>query len=166
MDEQHRNAEEIDHPHTVHEAPDSRVGPHEEGVPALEEAVHQKQKTDAHGGGPRVSIGVCVVLCEALRSRKKHTRRATSLLKNRKPKGLLLIVNSMMSPPNRPVTLETCCQSDCILLYYCCACYFCMYLMNVCIHLLTRLGFIFCKTSLACHGMWCSVSGKRASINK
>lgn len=91
MDKQHRTTEEIDHAYTVHEAPDSRMRSHEERVPALEEAVHQKQETHAHGGGPGVSIGVCVVLREALRSRK-HTR-THALLKNTKGAG-------MMSPLN------------------------------------------------------------------
>lgn len=66
MDEQHRRPEKVDHPYPVHDPPDAGVGAHEKRVAALEEAVHQEEKSRAHGGGPGIPVWVRVVLREAL----------------------------------------------------------------------------------------------------
>lgn len=46
--------------------PDARVRPDEEGVSALQEAVHEEEKTDGHRRRARVRVRIGVVLGEAL----------------------------------------------------------------------------------------------------
>lgn len=66
MDEQHRHREEIEHADPVDESPDARVRPDEERVSALQEAVHEEEKPDAHRRRARVRVRIGVVLGEAL----------------------------------------------------------------------------------------------------
>ena len=80
MYEQHRRPEKVDHAYPVHEPPDAGVGAHEERVAALQEAVHQEEKSGPHGGGPCIPVWISVVLREALVCVSKQTTKQMSLL--------------------------------------------------------------------------------------
>lgn len=46
----------------MHDPPDSRVRADEQGVAALQEAVHQENQRYSHGGRSRVAVWVSVIL--------------------------------------------------------------------------------------------------------
>lgn len=60
----------------MHDAPDAGVGPHEERVPALEEAMDDEEEAETESRRPRVAVRVRIVLREPLRARRATAETA------------------------------------------------------------------------------------------
>lgn len=72
MVEQCRDREEIEHSQRVDNAPDARVGSHEERISTLQEAVHNEEEGNANGRCLCGVFWVIAILCKPLKSTKRN----------------------------------------------------------------------------------------------
>lgn len=73
MVEQRRDREEIEHSQRVDNAPDARMGSHEERISTLQKAVHNEEEGNANGRNLCGAFWVIAILCKPLKSTKRSS---------------------------------------------------------------------------------------------